>query len=122
MRPRRLLLPALATALAACAATGPDLQALPTLRPQAVAVYQCYGNERLTVAYLHGDNGQSLAWLAPPDSAPLLFAATLSASGVRYQAERFVWWTKGAHGDLYDQTRGDDAAPVLADCRQQGNP
>lgn len=118
----RRLLPALSLLLAACAAAPSEQPPLPGVHAQAVTVYRCAGNQRLSVTPLQGDNGQSLVWLAPPGQAPLLFVATLAASGVRYQAERFVWWTKGPDGDLYDQTRGDAAAPVLADCRQQGQP
>lgn len=74
----------------------------------------------LRVHYYTARNGQSFALLSV-GSRSLLFAQGMSASGVRYTAERYVWWTKGEQGDLYDETLGADAAPILRDCRRTGH-
>ncbi len=77
--------------------------------------YRCAGGKSLQVTYLNAANGQSFA-LVPVDGKPLLFVDTLAASGVRYQAGRYLWWNKGNHGDLYDAMQGEHAAPVVAGC------
>jgi membrane-bound inhibitor of C-type lysozyme len=77
--------------------------------------YQCAGGKSLQVTYLNAANGQSFA-LVPVDGKPLLFVDTIAASGVRYQAGRYVWWSKGNNGDLYDVMQGENAAPVVAGC------
>jgi membrane-bound inhibitor of C-type lysozyme len=77
--------------------------------------YQCAGGKSLQVTYLNAANGQSFA-LLPVDGKPLLFVDTIAASGVRYQAGRYVWWNKGNNGDLYDAMQGEHAAPVVAGC------
>lgn len=42
-----------------------------------------------------------------------LFASVISASGARYAAANYVWWTRGPDAELYDLTLGEDAAPIL---------
>lgn len=77
--------------------------------------YRCAGGKSLQVTYLNAANGQSFA-LLPVEGKPLLFVDTMAASGVRYQAGRYVWWNKGNNGDLYDAMQGELAAPVVAGC------
>ena len=77
--------------------------------------YQCAGGRSLQVTYFNAANGQSFA-LVPVDGRPLLFVDTVAASGVRYQAGRYVWWSKGKGGDLYDVMQGANATPVVAGC------
>lgn len=79
------------------------------------ADYQC-DQGALRVMYFNARNGQSFA-LLPVDGQPMLFVQTLSASGVRYRADHYVWWTKGENGNLYDETHGEDAAPIVGNCR-----
>jgi membrane-bound inhibitor of C-type lysozyme len=43
----------------------------------------------------------------------LLFVSTIGASGVRYVAGQWVWWSDGLDASLYDATAGDDAPAVL---------
>ena len=85
------------------------------LRGTITQAYRCANGKSLQVTYLNAANGQSFA-LVPVDGRPLLFVDTLAASGVRYQAGRYVWWNKGRHGDLYDTMRGANAAPLAAGC------
>ncbi|TDR71624.1 MliC family protein [Paludibacterium purpuratum] len=77
--------------------------------------YLCTGDKykSLKVRYLSGHNGQNFALLSPAGK-PLLFVQTLAASGAKYQADHFVWWTKGEQGDLYDMMRGQDGAPIAS--------
>lgn len=77
--------------------------------------YTCATGKVLRVTYLNASNGQSFA-LVPIKGQPMLFVNTIAASGVRYQAGTFVWWTKGPRADLYDTTAGENAPPVISDC------
>jgi membrane-bound inhibitor of C-type lysozyme len=77
--------------------------------------YTCANGKTFKVTYLNATNGQSFA-LVPVKGRNLLFVETIAASGAKYQADRYTWWTKGPGADLYDATAGDDAAPVLAGC------
>nr|WKF58894.1 Membrane-bound lysozyme inhibitor of C-type lysozyme [Paraburkholderia busanensis] len=77
--------------------------------------YTCATGKILQVTYWNASNGQSFA-LVPVKGQQLLFVNTLSASGVRYQAGIYTWWTKGPRADLYDATNGENAPPVLSDC------
>ena len=105
-----------ATALAGPAALA-GAQHLPPLPVDSTLVrdYQCQGGASLHVTYYNRQGGQSFAQLTVKGQ-PMLFVDTLAASGVRYVAGPYVWWTKGDGGDLYDQTAGPDAAPILAGC------
>ncbi len=77
--------------------------------------YTCANGKTFKVTYLNAKNGQSFA-LVPVDGRNLLFVSTMAASGVHYQADRYVWWTKGGRADLYDTTAGENAQPVVAGC------
>lgn len=77
--------------------------------------YTCATGKVLRVTYWNASNGQSFA-LVPVKGQPMLFVNTLAASGVRYQAGSYVWWTKGPRADLYDATAGENAPPILPDC------
>lgn len=109
-----------AAALLASAACGAGLAAPLTLpgiaatRPQT-STYRCADGTTLRVSYWNTANGQSFA-LVPVHGQPLLFVNTIAASGVRYQADRYTWWTKGPRADLFDATAGINAPPVMADC------
>lgn len=77
--------------------------------------YTCSTGKTLRVTYLGAANGQSFA-LVPVAGRTLLLVATIAASGVRYQGDRYTWWTKGPRADLYDATAGDNAKPLIAGC------
>ncbi|RQH08530.1 MliC family protein [Paraburkholderia dinghuensis] len=77
--------------------------------------YTCANGKTFKVTYLNAKNGQSFA-VVPVQGRDLLFVSTIAASGVKYQADRYTWWTKGPRADLFDATAGENAAPVLAGC------
>lgn len=61
-------------------------------------IYQCANvKQPVRVSYWRAANGQSFA-LVPVNGQQLLFVDTVSASGARYQAGRYTWWTKGRKG------------------------
>jgi membrane-bound inhibitor of C-type lysozyme len=77
--------------------------------------YTCATGKILQVTYWNAVNGQSFA-LVPVKGQPMLFVNTLSASGAKYQAGSYTWWTKGPRADLYDAMAGENAPPILSDC------
>ncbi|UQN70297.1 MliC family protein [Burkholderia multivorans] len=84
---------------------------------QTVA-YQCANQPQpVRVSYWLAGNGQSFA-LVPVNGQRLLFVDTVSASGVRYQAGRYTWWTKGKEATLRDEMADEKSPPLLADCVQ----
>lgn len=85
-----------------------------------VMVYDCAAGERFSVTYVNAaPNFLALVPIAE-EPEPLVFAAVISASGVRYAAGHWIWWTKGVDASLYDVTLGDDAEPVLT-CAELNN-
>lgn len=48
----------------------------------------------------------------------IVAAITVSASGARYQGGRYIWWTRGEEGSLYDVMAGPDADPI-ATCQSE---
>lgn len=76
--------------------------------------YRCKAGQSFQVTY-YNSTGQSFA-LLPVKGKAMLFVDTLAASGVKYVAGTYVWWTKGDNGDLYDTMAGPDAAPVISGC------
>ncbi len=77
--------------------------------------YHCEGMASVDVEYINaGENALAVVTLV---RVPLVFASVLSASGARYAAGPYVWWTKGRDADFYDLRRGEDGEPVS--CREQ---
>ena len=79
------------------------------------ARYSCDDAQKITVNYLNATSGQGFALLRI-EGKTMLFVDTLSASGAKYVAGPYVWWTKGANATLYDQTAAENAPPMLANC------
>lgn len=77
--------------------------------------YTCANSKTFKVTYLNAANGQSFA-LVPVEGRKLLFVGVIAASGVKYVAERYTWWTKGPGADLYDVTSDASPKPVLSGC------
>ncbi|NML33028.1 MliC family protein [Paraburkholderia antibiotica] len=77
--------------------------------------YTCSTGRIVQVTYWDAQNGQSFAVL-PVKGTPMLFVNTESASGAKYQAGSYTWWTKGPRANLYDMTAGKNAPPLLSDC------
>tara|TARA_R110002020_G_scaffold2200_15_gene10231 strand:- start:2265 stop:2651 length:387 start_codon:yes stop_codon:yes gene_type:complete len=87
---------------------------------QRVIRYDCGIEAPLVVTYINAaPNFLAVVPLAD-EPQPRVFAAVLSASGVRYAAGKWIWSTKGAEASLLDQTLPDDAEPVLA-CSEINN-
>lgn len=83
-------------------------------------LYDCSAGEPFSVTYINA--APNFLALVPIDGEPdqLVFAAVVAASGVRYAAGQWVWWTKGVDASLYDVTLGEDAEPVLT-CAEMNN-
>jgi membrane-bound inhibitor of C-type lysozyme len=83
--------------------------------------------ERTKIAYDCGESSMSVEYVnAGPvslavfehEGEPVVAAAGMSASGVRYAGGTVIWWTKGSEASLYDLTLSEDAAPI-AECREK---
>ncbi|HTJ92711.1 MAG TPA: MliC family protein [Pararobbsia sp.] len=83
---------------------------------RSVVTYRCDDGRELGVAYMNTDNQQSFAVIRL-DGRHLVFVNVLAGSGARYTADKYVWWSKGPEGDLYDLTKGENAAPIAKDCK-----
>jgi membrane-bound inhibitor of C-type lysozyme len=77
--------------------------------------YTCANGKTFKVTYLNAANGQSFA-LVPVEGRKLLFVGVIAASGVKYVADRYAWWTKGPGADLYDTMSDASPKPVLSGC------
>lgn len=78
-------------------------------------IYDC-GEKEMTVEYLNA-GPVSLAVFAF-DGEPVVASNVIAASGARYAAGRYIWWTKGPGASLYDATLGENAAAIAA-CTQR---
>jgi membrane-bound inhibitor of C-type lysozyme len=95
--------------------TLPDVK----IQNQQRLIYRCAGDVRLPVRYLNTNAG-AFAYL-PVAGKRQLFVSVVAASGVKYVAGRYVWWNRGNEGFLSDETLGEDAEPILRDCKQIEN-
>ncbi|SMG46377.1 MliC family protein [Paraburkholderia susongensis] len=77
--------------------------------------YTCATGKIIQVTYWNAQNGQSFAVL-PVKGTQMLFVNTISASGAKYEAGSYTWWTKGPRANLYDTMSGENAPPLLSDC------
>lgn len=78
--------------------------------------YACEGGQAMEVRYVNGGSA-SLA-IFDWEGDRYVASAAVSGSGVRYVGDRFVWWTKGEEGTLFDELAGADAEP-LASCAER---
>lgn len=78
--------------------------------------YACEGGADMDVRYVNAGNS-SLA-IFEWEGERYVASAAISASGVRYVGDRFVWWTSGEEATLSDELSGADADP-LATCAEQ---
>jgi membrane-bound inhibitor of C-type lysozyme len=83
-------------------------------------LYDCATAEPISVTYINA--APNFLALVPIEGEPdqLVFAAVIAASGVRYAAGQWEWWTKGVDASLRDITLGEDADPVLT-CSEMNN-
>ena len=69
--------------------------------------YKCENGRKFTVQYLNkGDN--SLAVVPVSDNSTLVFSNVISASGAKYAAGQYIWWTKGEEATLYGDWKGGE--------------
>jgi membrane-bound inhibitor of C-type lysozyme len=74
--------------------------------------YGCKGvQDSLSVDYLNA--APNYLAMIPLDGSVLLFNTVLAGSGAKYVSGKYVWWTKGTDGSLYDLTEGPNAKPIL---------
>jgi membrane-bound inhibitor of C-type lysozyme len=85
-----------------------------------VMQYDCSAGEPFSVTYINAAPNFLAVVPIESEPEPLVFAAVVAASGARYAAGQWAWWTKGAEASLYDVTLGEDAAPVLT-CSEMTN-
>lgn len=75
-------------------------------------VYGCgEGTEPLTVKYINA--APNFFAIIPIEGQDVVFVNVISASGAKYVAAEYEWWSKGADATLHNVTEGLDAAPVL---------
>ena len=73
--------------------------------------YDCEGAESFDVEYINA--APNFLAFVPHDGATYLMSSVIAASGARYAAANYVWWSKGTDAELYDVSQGDDAPPIL---------
>lgn len=127
-------LPVLALTLPVAAQDQPE-PALPPLAPAASAAltltlesqgdierrtvaYQCDDDLALSVQYVNAS--PNFLAIVPVDGQSLVFATTLSASGARYVAGPYEWWSHQGEATLRDLTQDEDADPI-ATCTETSN-
>ncbi len=98
-----LLLAAVPVVLVACGGSDDDKQTAQVDYPGPAGDakldtrsvdYKCENGRKFTVQYLNkGDN--SLAVVPVSDNSTLVFSNVISASGAKYAAGQYIWWTKG---------------------------
>lgn len=72
--------------------------------------YECEGLQPFAVEYLNA--APNFLALMPVGEEIVVMTTVMAASGAKYVAGNFVWWTKGAEAEFYDLTLGDDAPPT----------
>lgn len=73
--------------------------------------YDCEGIPSFDVQYINA--APNFLAIIPVQTETYVFTAVTAASGVKYVAGNFVWWTKGADAEWYDVTQGEDASPAF---------
>jgi membrane-bound inhibitor of C-type lysozyme len=79
---------------------------------RTTVAYSCGGDRRVIAEYVNaGPNSLAIVNLG---EQTVLMVSVLSGSGARYAGQQYIWWTKGNSADLYDLTKGEDAAPEFS--------
>jgi Predicted periplasmic protein len=124
---RNLALPlaALAVLLPAVSASAQSTTASLTLSLDSagdiernVVTYQCDDEQTLSVQYVNA--APNFLAIVPVDGQNHVFVTTISASGARYVAGPFEWWSSGDEATLRDLMQDEDAGP-LANCTAVSN-
>jgi membrane-bound inhibitor of C-type lysozyme len=77
---------------------------------RTTAHYDC-GGRTMDVDYINVE--PNFLALVPVDGKERIFVLVLSGSGARYASGPYIWWSKGNAASLYDETKGENAPPVL---------
>lgn len=86
---------------------------LPDGAQHDVVTYQCEGqDEAMTVSYINAR--PNFLALVPIAGETVVFANVIAASGARYAAGHYVWWSQGNDAQLRDEM--DEDGPPLLDC------
>lgn len=116
---KTILAAALLLAGAATAAHGVEASLSITLGTDASADiqkrtvnYECGDGAPISADYINASPNFLALLNVPEETEKLVFASTVSASGVRYVSGKWAWWTQGPEASLYDTTLGEDAAAV----------
>lgn len=114
-----------ASSTPAAVATAPTVSAGLTLTLESngdierrTVVYQCDDEQTLAVQYVNA--APNFLAVVPVDGQSLVFATTISASGARYVAGPFEWWSHQGEATLRDLMQDENAAP-LATCTEASN-
>ena len=75
--------------------------------------YGCEGGDASSLSVDYINAPPNYLALVPIDGTTLVFNTVLAASGAKYAAGKYVWWSKGTDASLYDLTQGEKAKPVL---------
>lgn len=111
------ILPLSALSLIATTAAGADLTLNLPLDPEAgvTAVrYACADGTEVAVRYVNS-GADALALIALPEGARL-FVGVIAASGARYVAGPYEWWSRGEEARFSDARAGVDGQI----CAEQG--
>ncbi len=105
----RLSATMLLAGLGACASLeGPQSDAsdsaMNTVPSYRALSYTCEDGRKFTVRYLNNGNKHVAILPVGIDASELVLDGIPAASGARYAAGSFVWWTKGRQATLYEHT------------------
>lgn len=82
--------------------------------------YECGTGAPISVDYINASPNFLALVNVPEETEKLVFASTVSASGVRYVSGQWAWLTQGAEASLHDTTLGEDA-PAVSTCSEASN-
>lgn len=80
--------------------------------------YQCEDDTTLSVHYINA--APNFLAMVPVNGQNLVFASTISASGARYVAGPFEWWSHQGQATLRDLMQDEDAEPLVT-CTEVSN-
>jgi membrane-bound inhibitor of C-type lysozyme len=92
--------------------TGSSVQVMIALSGDAerrIVRYECDGVQPFAVEYVNA--APNFLALVPVEGHTMVFANVAAASGARYVAGSYEWWTRGAEATFADTLR-TDAEPV----------
>lgn len=76
-----------------------------------VVQYDCEGrDEPITVNYINAH--PNFLAVVPIEDEPLVFVNVIAASGARYVAGQYEWWSQGNDATLTDERADEDAEPL----------